>query len=66
MVARRHLRPPLRAELEYRLPIEQGDQVEIATLDHPDGSLTLWMTEPESAGPDARLFATASIRPLPA
>lgn len=66
VVGRRHLRPPLRAELEYRLPIEQGDQVEIAALDRPDDSLTLWMTEPAvgSAEP-RRLFATALVRPLP-
>jgi acyl-ACP thioesterase len=61
LVARRPLRPPLRAELEYRLPIERGDHVEIATVDHPDGSLSLWMTEP---GPDPRLYATASVWPL--
>ncbi|MGZ4682823.1 MAG: acyl-[acyl-carrier-protein] thioesterase [Acidimicrobiales bacterium] len=66
LVARRHLRPPLRAELEYRLPIEQGDEVELATLDHPDGSLSIWMTEPGSAGLDApRLYATATVSGLP-
>jgi acyl-ACP thioesterase len=67
LVARRHLRPPLRAELEYRLPIERGDQVELAVVDHPDGALTLWVTEPRTApiGDAApRLFATATISSL--
>ncbi len=65
VVARRHLRPPFRAELEYRLPLEQGDQVEIAALDHPDGSLSLWMTEPSSTTAEApRLYATALVRLL--
>jgi len=67
MIARRHLRPPLRAELEYRLPIEQGDQVELATVDHADGSLAIWVTEPESAptAAAARLYATATVRVAP-
>ena len=65
LVDRRRLRPPFRAELEYRLPIERGDQVELATLDRPDGSLALWITEPEPAGDDPpRLYATATVASL--
>jgi acyl-ACP thioesterase len=61
LVDRRHLCPPYRAELEYRLPIERGDRVELATLDHPDGSLSLWMTSPTDD-----LYATAAVSPLDA
>ncbi len=65
LVSRRQLRPPFRAELEYRLPIERGDQVELATLEPDDGTLALWMAEPESAAADApRLYAAATVAPL--
>jgi acyl-ACP thioesterase len=62
LVDRRHLRPPYRAELEYRLPIEREDLVELATLDHPDGSLSIWMTSPNGD----RMFATATVSLLDA
>jgi len=62
---RPHLRPPLRAELEYRLAIERDDRVELAFVDEPDGSLSLWVVDgPAAPGTTPRLFATAVVRPL--
>ena len=59
------LRPPMRAELEYRAAIERGDQIELAVVDEPDGSLAIWVREAEPP-PDepARLFATGVVRPI--
>ena len=42
LVRRPHLRPPLRAELEYRSAIERGAQVTLAARDR-DGTLELWI-----------------------
>ena len=62
---RPHLRPPLRAELEYRLAIERDDRVELAFVDEPDRSLSLWVVDaPAAPGTTPRLFATAVVRPL--
>jgi acyl-ACP thioesterase len=65
LASRGHLRPPMWAELEYRLAIERGDRVELAVADEPDGSLSLWVRDAAPvAGAPARLFATATVRSL--
>lgn len=40
------LRTPVRAEIEYRAPIERGHEVGRVTLDHADGGLSLWLVDP--------------------
>jgi acyl-ACP thioesterase len=65
LAGRPDLRPPVRAELEYRLAIERGDRVELAFVDQPDGSIVMWVRDVAPAsGVTARLFATATVSPL--
>jgi acyl-ACP thioesterase len=65
MASRPHLRPPMRAELEFRLAIERDDQVELAVVDDADGSIRVWMLDAAPvAGTPPRLFATATVRPV--
>lgn len=65
LAARPHLRLPMRAELEYRLAIERGDHVELAVVDQPDGSVSVWIREPSPLpGEPPRLFATATVAAL--
>ena len=54
--ARRHLRAPLRAELEFRVAVEARPALTLLVHDHDDGGVTLWLT-----GGDA-VFATATVR----
>jgi len=62
MVSRPHLRPPLRAELEFRLAIERDDLVELVVVDD-DGSLQVWVLDAAPPpGTPPRLFATATVR----
>jgi acyl-ACP thioesterase len=56
-------RPPHRAELEYRLPIERDDTV-VVTTEQVDGTLRLWVHDGGRRAAEARLFATAVVLPL--
>jgi acyl-ACP thioesterase len=64
LVDRPQLRQPLWAELEYRAAIEIGDEVELVTLDDPDGSIAVWMIDARAPAEAPRLFATALVRPF--
>jgi acyl-ACP thioesterase len=57
LARRREVRAPMRAELEYRQPIEPGDAVEMITLDD-DASLALWLVGPTSVHATARVETT--------
>jgi acyl-ACP thioesterase len=64
----RRPRPPLRAEIEYRLPIDGADRVEIAAVAGPnaDRSVSIWLTEPNTADAgEPRVLAAARLTPLP-
>jgi acyl-ACP thioesterase len=50
----------LEAELEYRLAIEPGDVVAVASCRASDGSTGIWITDPATDPP--RLYATALVR----
>ena len=56
---RRHLRAPLRAELEFRTALEVGAAVALRTVDGEDGSLALWVTDGQLVS------ASAVVRPWP-
>jgi acyl-ACP thioesterase len=60
---RRDIRPPFRAELEYRAPIEQGDDVELAWIDKGDG-LWIWAVLASSESNGGAVLATARVVPL--
>ncbi len=51
---------PLDAELEYRLAIEPGDTVAVASVSGPDDELRIWITDPTPEAP--RVYATALVR----
>jgi acyl-ACP thioesterase len=55
------LRPPYRAEIEYRTAIERDDVVELVTDDRPDGSLALWLVSPGSTDDGSTVYATAEV-----
>ncbi len=57
--SRRHLRAPLRAELEFRTALEVGAAVALRTVDGEDGSLALWVTDGQLVS------ASAVVRPWP-
>lgn len=61
LTSRRHLRAPLRAELEYRGAIERGDDVTRVTLDHEGGGLSVWLVD---AADHSRVFTSARAAPL--
>ncbi len=62
IASRPHLFPPMRAELEYRTAIERDDEIELAVVDNPDGSVTIWVLEALPAGGmSPRLYATAKV-----
>jgi acyl-ACP thioesterase len=44
LAARRHLRAPLEAIVEHRLPIERGDEVRQVVADAAGGGMALWLT----------------------
>ncbi len=62
LVRRPHLRPPLRAELEYRTAIERGTELSLATRDHDD-ALELWIVAGGPGGDE--VVATARVFDLP-
>lgn len=58
--AHKHLRAPVRAEVEYRDAIERGDEVLRLTRQHPGGGLAIWLvdaTAPERVFTSGRVFA---------
>jgi acyl-ACP thioesterase len=55
---RRELRPPYRAELEYRDAIERGADVRVVRAG--DADLRLWLVD----GATGTTFATARVQPL--
>jgi acyl-ACP thioesterase len=59
LAVRRHLRAPLRAELEFRTALEVGASVALRTVDGEDGSLALWVTDGQVVS------ASAVVRPRP-
>jgi acyl-ACP thioesterase len=59
---------PLRAEIEYRLPIEPGAQLELDTVRRPDGGFGLWARgwpADVDRADEASLFLTAQVGPRP-
>ena len=62
IAAMRGPRVPLRAELEYRVPIGRHDDVEIA-FTATDASLRVWIVDAETG---ERPYATAVVEPLAA
>ena len=55
LAARRHLRAPLRAELEHRSAVERGAAMELRALDRDDRGLDVWLTADGSVAASARL-----------
>ena len=64
LAAHRGVRPPLRAEIEYRLPIDGDDRVEVAVTvgEGDDQPVSIWLVEPGRAGA-SRGFAAARLTP---
>ncbi|WP_195210434.1 acyl-[acyl-carrier-protein] thioesterase [Actinomarinicola tropica] len=60
---RRHLRAPVRAEIEYRAPIERGHEVVRLAQDHEGGGLSLWLVD---AADHRTVYTSARVLPLPA
>lgn len=56
--ARKHLRAPVRAEVEYRDAIERHDPVLRVALDHEGGGLSSWLVD---AGDPSRVFTSARV-----
>ena len=59
---RRHLRAPVRAEVEYREAIERGDALQRVAVDHEGGALSTWLvdaTDPSRAFTSGRVFPLA-------
>lgn len=65
-VDHKHLRAPVRAEVEYRDAIERHDRVEQVVLTQTDGSLSTWLVDASSREPDTaeRIFTSARVVPL--
>jgi acyl-ACP thioesterase len=59
LAARRSLRAPLIAELEFRSPVEIGAQLDLRVLDGEDGGVAAWFTSGDV------LHASAIVRPDP-
>lgn len=59
--AHKHLRAPVRAEVEYRDAIERGDEVLRVTRHHQDGGMSAWLVD---AASPARVFTSTRLRPL--
>jgi acyl-ACP thioesterase len=53
LAVRRHLRAPLRAELEFRTALEVGASVALRTVDGEDGTLALWVTDGQDVSASA-------------
>lgn len=60
LAERRDLRPPFRAEVEYRNGIEQGHRIDVLRIDG-EGALDLWLVD----AADGTVFATARLRATP-
>lgn len=58
---RRHLRAPVRAEVEYRAAVERGHEVARVAVDHDGGGLSVWLVD--AADPRA-VYTSARVRPL--
>jgi acyl-ACP thioesterase len=58
---RKHLRAPVRAEVEYRDAIERDDAVLRVALDHEGGGLSSWLVD---ASDPTRVFTSARVLPL--
>ncbi|MFP4513301.1 MAG: acyl-[acyl-carrier-protein] thioesterase [Acidimicrobiales bacterium] len=58
---RRHLRAPVRAEIEYRDAIERDDPVELLALDHDGGGLSTWLVDASDPG---RVFTSGRVLTL--
>lgn len=64
LAAHEDLRPPFRAELEYRAAIERDDEVSLVCSPGATG-FDLWVIAPGTGeGADPRVLATATVRPL--
>ncbi|MGY6500022.1 MAG: acyl-ACP thioesterase domain-containing protein [Acidimicrobiales bacterium] len=61
LASRRHLRAPLRAELEYRSAIERDDRVARVAMDHEGGGVSVWLVD---ADDHSRVFTSARAVPL--
>lgn len=61
-VARKHLRAPLRAEVEYRDAVERGHQVGRIAVDGEDGSLSVWLVD---VADPSRVYTSARLVSLP-
>ncbi len=60
LAGRPELRPPYRAELEYRAPIERGAEISLATVALDDGGLAMWALD-ERTG---EVHLTGLVSPL--
>lgn len=60
LAGRRHLRPPFRAEVEYRAAIERGQRIELLATDEPAGDLRLWLVDADQGS----VAASGWVRPL--
>jgi acyl-ACP thioesterase len=58
---RRHLRAPVRAEVEYRDAIERGDDVLRMAVEHQGGGLSVWLVD---ANAPERVFTSAQVAHL--
>jgi acyl-ACP thioesterase len=58
---RKHLRAPVRAEVEYRDAIERHDGVTRVAVEHEGGGLSSWLVD---ATDPARVFTSARVFPL--
>jgi acyl-ACP thioesterase len=53
--SRRHLRAPMRAELEFRTAVEAGAGVELAVADDESGGVSIWLTDGHTTFAAARV-----------
>lgn len=60
-VAREHLRAPVRAEIEYRAPVERGHEVVRLAQDHEGGGLSVWLVD---AADPRTVYTSARVFPL--
>jgi len=65
LARRPRLRPPFRAELEYRAAIERDAEVDLIFADTDDGILQLWIVARQGDPATAEVFATARVWALP-
>ena len=65
LARRPRLRPPFRAELEYRAAIERDTEVELIIADADDGTLQMWIVAGPGDPATAEVVATARVWALP-